>query len=395
MNLVNFLNKLIKHDGFVLIDSNSKKFAIGNPIKENPIILKLLDKSLIYKLLLNPDLYFGEAYTNGSLIIENGTLTEFLEIILKNIGRKNINIYGKIINKLKGSYRYLTNFNKGFISKKNVNHHYDISEKLYDLFLDSNRQYSCAYFKNENESLEKAQENKIDHIIKKLNIKSDQKILDIGSGWGTLAINIAQKTKASVTGITLSQNQLEYSNNKAKELNLANQVEFKLMDYRELNEKFDRIVSVGMFEHVGRKFYKEYFKIVSKLLKEKGVALIHTIGSSNPPRDPQPWITKYIFPGGYTPSLSQIARPIEDSGLIISDMEILRMHYSHTLRHWKERFLSKKETVLEMFDEKFYRMWEFYLASCEMAFKWGDLVVFQLQLTKDNISTPTTRDYIY
>jgi len=395
MNLVNFLNKLIKHDGFALIDSNSKKFVIGNPIKENPIILKLLDKSLNHKLLLNPDLYFGEAYTDGSLIIENGTLTEFLEIIFKNTGRKNINIYGKIINKLKGSYRYLTNFNKGFISKKNVNLHYDISEKLYDLFLDSNRQYSCAYFKNENESLEKAQENKIDHIIKKLNIKSDQKILDIGSGWGTLAINIAQKTKASVTGITLSENQLEYSNNKAKELNLANQVEFKLMDYRELNEKFDRIVSVGMFEHVGRKFYKEYFKIVSRLLKDKGVALIHTIGSSNPPRDPQPWITKYIFPGGYTPSLSQIARPIEDSGLIISDMEVLRMHYSHTLRHWKERFLSKKGIVMEMFDEKFCRMWEFYLASCEMTFKWGDLVVFQIQLTKDNISTPTTRDYIY
>ncbi len=395
MNLVNFLNNLIKHDGFVLIDSNSKKFVIGNPIKENPIILKLLDKSLNYKLLLNPDLYFGEAYTNGSLVIENGTLTEFLEIAIRNIGTQNINVYGKILNKLKGFYRYLTNFNKGFISKKNVSHHYDISEKLYDLFLDTNRQYSCAYFKNENDSLEEAQANKIDHIIKKLNIKSDQKILDIGSGWGTLAINIAQKTKANVTGITLSKNQLEYSNNKAKELNLANQVEFKLMDYRQLNEKFDRIVSVGMFEHVGRKFYKSYFNKVSKLLKEKGVALIHTIGSSNPPRYPQPWITKYIFPGGYTPSLSQIARPIEDSGLVISDIEVLRMHYSHTLRHWKERFLSKKESVLEMFDEKFYRMWEFYLASCEIAFKWGDQVVFQLQLTKDNISTPTTRDYIY
>ena len=395
MNLVNFINNLIKHDGFVLIDSNSKKFVIGNPIKENPIILKLLDKSLNYKLLLNPDLYFGEAYTNGSLVIENGTLTEFLEIAIRNIGTQNINVYGKILNKLKGFYRYLTNFNKGFISKKNVSHHYDISEKLYDLFLDTNRQYSCAYFKNENDSLEEAQANKIDHIIKKLNIKSDQKILDIGSGWGTLAINIAQKTKANVTGITLSKNQLEYSNNKAKELNLANQVEFKLMDYRQLNEKFDRIVSVGMFEHVGRKFYKSYFNKVSKLLKEKGVALIHTIGSSKPPRYPQPWITKYIFPGGYTPSLSQIARPIEDSGLVISDIEVLRMHYSHTLRHWKERFLSKKESVLEMFDEKFYRMWEFYLASCEIAFKWGDQVVFQLQLTKDNISTPTTRDYIY
>jgi len=395
MNLVNFLNNLFKYDGFVLIDSNSKKFVIGNPIKEKPITIKLLDKSLNYKLLLNPDLYFGEAYTNGSLIIENGTLTEFLEIALRNIGRKDINIYGKMLNKLKGSYRYFTNFNKGLISKKNVSHHYDISEKLYDLFLDSNRQYSCAYFKNENESLEEAQANKIDHIIKKLNIKPDQKILDIGSGWGTLAINIAQKTKVSVTGITLSENQLKYSNNKAKEINLGNQVEFKLMDYRELNEKFDRIVSVGMFEHVGRKFYNNYFNTVSKLLKDKGVALIHTIGSSNPPRDPHPWITKNIFPGGYTPSLSQISRPIEDSGLIISDIEVLRMHYSYTLRHWKERFLSKKDTVLEVFDEKFYRMWEFYLASCEMAFKWGDQVVFQLQLTKDNISVPTTRDYIY
>ena len=395
MKLVNFLNNLFKYDGFILVDSNSKKFVIGNPIKQNPIIIKLLDKNLKYKLLLNPDLYFGEAYTNGSLIIENGTLSEFLEVALRNIGRSDINIYGKMLNKLKGSYRYLTNFNKGLNSKKNVSHHYDISEKLYDLFLDSSRQYSCAYFKNENESLEEAQENKIEHIIKKLNIKPDQKILDIGSGWGTLAINIAQKTKASVTGITLSENQLQYSNNKAKEMNLGNQVEFKLMDYRELNKKFDRIVSVGMFEHVGRKFYTSYFKMVSKLLKNKGVALIHTIGSSNPPRDPQPWITKYIFPGGYTPSLSQIARPIEDSGLIISDIEVLRMHYSHTLRHWKERFLSKKDLVLTTFDEKFYRMWEFYLSSCEMAFKWGDQVVFQLQLTKDNRSTPTTRDYIY
>ena len=395
MNLVNFLKKLFIYDGFILIDSNSRKFVIGKPIKENPITIKLLDKSLNYKLLLHPDLYFGEAYTDGSLKIENGTLTEFLEITLRNVGRNDINLYGKIINNIKGTYRYLTNFNKGINSKKNVSHHYDISEKLYDLFLDSSRQYSCAYFKNTDESLEEAQENKVNHIIKKLNIKANQKVLDIGSGWGTLAINLAQKTKASVTGITLSKNQLEYCNNKVKELNLGNQVEFKLMDYREIDETFDRIVSVGMFEHVGRKFYKSYFKIVSKLLKDKGLALIHTIGSSNPPRHPHPWITKYIFPGGYTPSLSQIARPIEDSGLIISDIEVLRMHYSHTLKHWKERFLSKKHLVLDTFDEKFYRMWEFYLTSCEMVFKWGDQVVFQLQLTKDNETAPITRDYIY
>ena len=395
MNLINFLNNLFKYDGFVLIDSSSKKYVIGKPIKENPIIVKLLDKNLNYKLLWNPDLYFGEAYMNGSLIIENGTLSEFLEIALRNIGRSDINIYGKILNTIKGTFRYLTKFNKGLVSKNNVSHHYDISESLYDLFLDANRQYSCAYFKNENDTLEQAQENKMNHITKKLNIQANQKVLDIGSGWGTLAIHIAQKTNASVTGITLSENQLAYSKKKAKELNLGNQVEFKLADYRELNEKFDRIVSVGMFEHVGRKFYRKYFNTVSKLLNDQGIALIHTIGSSNPPRNPQPWITKYIFPGGYTPSLSQIARPIEDSGLIISDMEVLRMHYAHTLRNWKERFLSKKTTVLEMFDEKFFRMWEFYLASCEMAFKWGDQVVFQLQLTKDNTSAPTTRDYIY
>ena len=395
MYLVHFLNKLFKNDGFILIDYKLNKFVIGNPKKEKPIEVKLLDKSLNYKLLLYPDLYFGEAYTDGSLIIQNGSLTDFLDLSFKNIGRGDINIYNKTLKKIKGTYRHLTNFNKILKSKKNVRHHYDISEKLYDLFLDKNRQYSCAYFKNENDTLENAQSNKINHIIKKLNILPNQKILDIGSGWGTLAIEIANKTKASVTGITLSENQLEYSQKKAKELNLENQVQFKLMDYRQLNEKFDRIVSVGMFEHVGRKFYQTYFNKIFKLLNEDGISLIHTIGSVNPPRDPQPWITKYIFPGGYTPSLSEISRPIENSGLVISDMEVLRMHYSHTLRHWKERFLSKKDIVLEMFDEKFLRMWEFYLASCEMTFKWGDQIVFQLQLSKNLTTVPNTRDYIY
>ena len=395
MSLVSFLNNLFKDDGFELIDSNSKKYVIGKPIKEKPITIKLLDQKLMQKLLINPDLYFGEAYMDGSLVIENGTLTDFLELAFKNIGRGNINSYGAIIKKIRGTFGYLTNLNKIIKSKENVAHHYDISEKLYDLFLDENRQYSCAYFKNDNDTLEQAQSNKIDHIIKKLNIQPNQKVLDIGSGWGTLALAIAKKTNASVTGITLSENQFEYSNNKAKEMNLSNQVDFKLIDYRQLNEKFDRVVSVGMFEHVGRNFYKTYFNTVFKLLNEKGIALIHTIGSSMPPRDPQPWIQKYIFPGGYTPSLSEVAKPIEKSGLIVSDIEVLRMHYAHTLRNWKERFLSKKETVLGMFDEKFFRMWEFYLASCEMAFKWGDQVVFQLQLSKDNISVPNTRDYIY
>jgi len=395
MKLVSFLNSLFKHDGFELIDSNSKKYVIGKPSREKPIALKLLDQKLMQKLLLYPDLYFGEAYMDGSLVIENGNITEFLDLAFKNIGRGNINSYGAVIKKLRGTYRYLTSFNKIAKSKENVAHHYDISEKLYDLFLDENRQYSCAYFKNENDTLEQAQNNKIHHIIKKLNIQPNQKVLDIGSGWGTLALAIAKETNASVTGITLSENQFEYSNNKAKEMNLSNKVDFKLIDYRQLNEKFDRVVSVGMFEHVGRKFYRTYFNKVFKLLNERGIALIHTIGSSMPPRDPQPWIQKYIFPGGYTPSLSEVANPIENSGLIVSDIEVLRMHYAHTLRNWKERFLSKKDIVLDMFDEKFFRMWEFYLASCEMAFKWGDQVVFQFQLSKDNSSVPNTRDYIY
>ena len=395
MKLVSFLNSLFKHDGFELIDSNSKKYVIGKPSREKPISLKLLDPKLMQKLLLYPDLYFGEAYMDGSLVIENGNITEFLDLAFKNIGRGNINSYGAVIKKLRGTYRYLTSFNKIVKSKENVAHHYDISEKLYDLFLDENRQYSCAYFKNENDTLEQAQNNKIHHIIKKLNIRPNQKVLDIGSGWGTLALAIAKETQASVTGITLSENQFEYSKNKAKEMNLSNKVDFKLIDYRQLNEKFDRVVSVGMFEHVGRKFYRTYFNKVFKLLNERGIALIHTIGSSMPPRDPQPWIQKYIFPGGYTPSLSEVANPIENSGLIVSDIEVLRMHYAHTLRNWKERFLSKKDIVLDMFDEKFFRMWEFYLASCEMAFKWGDQVVFQFQLSKDNTTVPNTRDYIY
>ena len=395
MQLASFLNKLIKDDGFILIDANSIKYIIGNPKKEKPIILRLLDKKLHYKLLFYPDLSFGEAYADGTLKIENGSLTDFLEITAKNIGRNKINIFAKLLNSLRGTYRYLTNFNFVKKSKTNVIHHYDISDELYDLFLDSKRQYSCAYFKNETDSLETAQNNKIEHIIKKLNLQPNQKILDIGSGWGSLAIEIAKKSQCEVTGITLSENQYNYSVNKAKELNLENQVSFKLIDYRELNAKFDKIVSVGMFEHVGRKFYQTFFNQVNKLLNDDGLALIHTIGSFNQPRNPQPWVTKYIFPGGYTPSMSEVIGPIEKSGLIVSDVEVLRMHYSHTLRNWKERFLKNKSKVLAMFDENFFRMWEFYLTSCEMAFKWGDQVVFQFQLTKDLRSVPTTRDYIY
>ena len=395
MLLIKFLNKLFKKDGFLLEDAYGKNHTIGKPVSKNPIQMKIHDKKLHINLLLYPDLYLGEAYTNGKITFKKGNISDFLDIALKNIGRKKTNAINEFINSIKGSYRYLTNFNFIKKSKMNVAHHYDISDDLYFLFLDPLKQYSCAYFKNENESLEDAQKNKINHIIKKLNIKENSKVLDIGSGWGHLSIEIAKQAKCQVTGVTLSENQYKYSNAKAKEQNLGNQVQFKLIDYREVREKYDRIVSVGMFEHVGRKFYNTFFNKVSEILKDDGIALLHTIGSVNSPRNPQPWITKYIFPGGYTPSLSEVASPIEKSGLILSDMEVLRMHYAHTLRHWKDRFTKNKDKVLKMFDERFFRMFEFYLSSCEMAFRHGDQVVYQLQLTKKLNTAPSTRDYIY
>ncbi|MDB9751056.1 cyclopropane-fatty-acyl-phospholipid synthase family protein [Candidatus Pelagibacter ubique] len=395
MQLARYLNKLFQKDGFLLIDANLNKYIIGTPKNNKPITVKILDKKLHYKLFFRPDLYFGEAYSNGDIQIENGSLTDFLDIALMNIGRGELNFFSMLINKLYGSYRYLTNFNFIKKSKMNVAHHYDLSDDLYSLFLDPKKQYSCGYFINENDTLEDAQNNKIQHIIKKLNIKPNQKVLDIGCGWGSLAIDIAKSTNCEVTGITLSENQFNYCVKKAKRLNLENQATFKLIDYRQLDEKFDRIVSVGMFEHVGRKFYKNFFKKIDNLLNDNGVSLIHTIGSVNPPRDPHPWITKYIFPGGYTPSLSEVVTPVEKAGLIVSDIEVLKLHYSHTLRHWKENCIKNKIQIINMFDEKFFRMWEFYLASCESAFKWGDQVVYQFQLTKNYMSTPNTRDYIY
>ena len=395
MQLVKFLNKLFKKGGFILEDAYGEEHVVGSPNLQKSIKLKIHDKKLHHKLLLYPDLYLGEAYTDGSITIEGGSLSDFLDMALENLGRQETNIFGKIFNKLTGSYRYLTNFNFIKKSKMNVAHHYDISDELYSLFLGPSRQYSCAYFNDENETLEQAQQNKINYIIKKLHIRPNQKVLDIGAGWLHLAIEIAKKCKCQVTGITLSENQFKYGKQKIKELNLGNQVEIKMMDYRQVKEKYDRIVSVGMFEHVGRKFYKSFFNTVFKTLNENGIALLHTIGSVNPPRDPHPWMTRYIFPGGYTPSLSELAGPIEKSGLIVSDIEVLRTHYAHTLKHWKERFINNKDKVLKMFDEKFFRMFEFYLSSCEMAFKHGDQVVYQLQLTKTLNAAPSTRDYIY
>ncbi len=395
------LDNIFKSGGIILIDYTGQKFICGSPDKESPITIQLLKRNLNWKLIFNPELSFPEAYMKGDIIIKNASLSEFLDLIFKNIGRTEVTFPSYIVKTYLHYWRIISNYNLPGKSKKDVQYHYDIGgkkgEKLYDIFLDKkHRQYSCAYFKDSKESLEQAQQNKLDHIIKKLNVKSGNKILDIGCGWGGLVFEIAKQTKCEVLGISLSQNQINYCREKAKKLNLENQVNFELIDYRHAKGKFDRIVSVGMAEHIGKKFYKTYFKKIHELLKDDGISLIHTIGSIDFPKPTAPFIQKYIFPGGIIPSLSDLITPIEKTGLIANDIETLIRHYDKTLENWLKRFIEKKIEVKDMFGEQFVRMWEFYLASCASAFKYKDLVVFQLQLVKNFDSIPSNRrDYIY
>jgi cyclopropane-fatty-acyl-phospholipid synthase len=336
----------------------------------------------------------------NEIIIENGSLKDFLMDLVKNLGRGEISTASLITKKIYQVWRTITNYNLPGKSRKNVEHHYDIGggkgEKLYDIFLDKiHRLYSCAYWKNDTKTLEEAQQNKIDHIVKKLDIKEGQKVLEVGCGWGGMAFEIAKQKKCEVTGISLSKNQIEYCKRKAKELNLDNQVKFELIDYREAKGKYDRIFSVGMFEHVGKKFYNKFFKSMNKLLKDDGIFLLHTIGVVDKPSPTNKFINKYIFPGGTCPSFSQIITPIEKTGLIVCDTETLIRHYDKTLESWLERFMNKKNEVKDLFDEKFVKMWEYYMASCAAAFRYRDLVVFQLQIVKKFQSAHRTRDYIY
>ncbi len=400
MVLARIFSNIFKEGGIILIDSKDQKYICGNPRKENPITIKLLKDNLNWKLVLDPEIEFPEAYMRNEVIIENASLKEFLMELVKNLGRREINSASYISKRIFQVWRYLSNFNLPGKARKNVEHHYDIGgekgEKLYDIFLDKkHRLYSCAYWKDDTKTLEDAQQNKIDHIAKKLDIKNNQKVLEVGCGWGGMAFEIAKQKNCEVTGISLSKNQIEYCKNKAKELGLDNQVNFKLADYREISGQYDRIYSVGMFEHVGKKFYKAFFESINKLLKKDGIFLLHTIGVVDKPSPPNKFINRYIFPGGVCPSFSQIIKPIEKTGLIVSDTETLIRHYDKTLESWLERFLNKRNEVKDLFDEKFVKMWEFYLASCAAAFRYKDLAVFQLQIVKNFQSAHRTRDYIY
>ena len=400
MLLARILSRIYKEGGIILVDAKGQKYICGNPNHQKPITLKLLQENLKWKLIVDPEIAFPEAYMRNEIIIENASLKEFLMLLVKNLGRQEVSSVSFISKKIFQFYRYFSNFNLPGKARKNVEHHYDIGgergEKLYDIFLDKNhRLYSCAYWKNDTKTLEEAQQNKIDHIAKKLDIKKGQKILEVGCGWGGMAFEISKKYDCEIIGISLSKNQINYCRNKAKELGLDNQVKFELLDYREISGQFDRIYSVGMFEHVGKKFYNTFFKSMNKSLKEDGIFLLHTIGVVDKPTPPNKFINKYIFPGGVCPSFSQIIEPIEKTGLIVADTETLIRHYDKTLENWLKRFLDKKNLIKDLFDERFVKMWEFYLASCAAAFRYRDLVVFQLQIVKNFQSAHRTRDYIY
>ena len=397
MLFARLLSKIFKKEGIVLVDSQGQKYICGKPDLQKPLTIKLLKKDLNWKLVLNPDLNFPEAYIRGEIEFENGSLLDFLNMTFENIGRGEINISGFISKKILHAWRFITNYNLPTKSKKDIQYHYDKGEDLYDLFLDKkHRQYSCAYFLSENENLEDAQQNKINHIIKKLDLRPGQTVLDIGCGWGHMCFEIAKQSKCEVTGYTLSQNQYDYCVKKAKELKLDNQCHFELSDYREIKGKFNRIVSVGMLEHVGRKFYKTFFKKIKNLMTDDGLSLIHTIGSTDYKAPPTPFIQKYIFRGGIVPSGSELIKVLEKTGLILSDMESLIHHYDKTLKAWLDRFLANRDKAKNLYSENFCKMWEFYLASCSVAFKYRDLLVYQLQIVKSFKAIPSNRrDYIY
>jgi len=360
------------------------------------VAIRLHDSALPRRLFFNPSLALGEAYTDGTLTLENGgDLYDLLDLLCLNVGRVGLHPFNRARIALERLLRRFDQFNPIARAHANVAHHYDLSGELYGLFLDSDRQYSCAYFRTGAEDLETAQLDKKRHIAAKLLLEPGQKVLDIGSGWGGLALHLAREHGVEVTGLTLSSEQLAYAEARAAREGLSNRVRFLLRDYRDEPGMYDRIVSVGMFEHVGVNHYRQFFAQVRDRLNADGVALLHTIGRSQRPGRTDPWIRKYIFPGGYIPALSEIARAIEHEGVETTDVEVLRLHYAETLRHWRKRFLANRARATAIYDEKFCRMWEFYLTISEVSFRNLDSVVFQVQMAKRRDAVPLVRDYLY
>ena len=394
--LLRFLLKtFIRRGTFQVTTSRGTVLNFGDGTGQ-PVSVRFTSRAAEWAILLDPELKFGETYMDGTFVVEQGSIADVLAIALGQ--NTDVPHWARLQGVLRYLYRRFEQFNPRTRSRRNVAHHYDLDGRLYSLFLDADRQYSCAYFEHPGQSLDDAQLAKKRHLAAKLHLApkpgTDLRILDIGCGWGGLGLYLAETAGADVTGVTLSQEQHGIANARAAEKGLSKRARFNLMDYRDIKDRFDRIVSVGMFEHVGVNHYDTYFRKSAQLLKDDGVMVLHSIGRSEGPSRTNPWISKYIFPGGYIPSLSEVLPKIEKSGLLVTDVEILRLHYAETLKAWRERFLAHRSEVERIYDQSFVRMWEFYLASSEMAFREQNLMVFQIQLTKRQGIVPMTRDYI-
>lgn len=388
------LQTFIRRGTFRLTTSRGTTFTFGDGTG-NPVSVRFTTRGAEWRILLDPELGLGEAYMDGTFVVEEGTIADVLAVALGQ--NTELPHWARPQFLIRYFLRRLAQFNPRKRSRRNVAHHYDLDGRLYSLFLDADRQYSCAYFENPEASLDDAQLAKKRHLAAKLLLTpaSEQlRVLDIGCGWGGLGLYLAETAHADVTGVTLSQEQHGIANARAAEKNLAGRARFELMDYRDVKGPFDRIVSVGMFEHVGVGHYEEFFSQSARLLAEDGVMVLHAIGRSEGPSVTNPWVAKYIFPGGYIPSLSEVLPHVEKSGLLTTDIEILRLHYAETLKAWRERFLAHRDEVERIYDARFVRMWEFYLAASEMSFREQNLMVFQIQLTKKQGIVPMTRDYI-
>lgn len=385
---------IISKGNLAVTDAAGVTYHFGDNTGE-PVHLRFTSSKWERLVALDPALKLGEAYMEGGFEFVKGDIYKLLEIIFESTGPIAENqMWMKAMSFIRTATKRFVQMNTLKRSASNVQHHYDLSGKLYDLFLDPDRQYSCAYFQTPDTDLNEAQLAKKRHLAAKLQVNKGEKLLDIGCGWGGLGLYFARVLGADVTGVTLSHEQFGIANQRAKALGLENRAKFLLEDYRNLNAQFDKIVSVGMFEHVGIGHFKEYFDHVKRLLKPDGRFVLHSIGRSGEPGATNPWIAKYIFPGGYIPSLSEVIPVIERSGLIITDIEILRLHYAETLKAWRQSFLTHWDEAKALYDERFCRMWDFYLAASESAFRWQGMMVFQIQLAHKQDAVPLTRDYI-
>ncbi|HEX5509899.1 MAG TPA: cyclopropane-fatty-acyl-phospholipid synthase family protein [Pseudolabrys sp.] len=391
--LLQFLLKtFIRRGSFRVTTSQGTIFTVGDGTGRRAAV-RFVTRGAEWAILLDPELKLGECYMDGTFVVEQGSIVDVLAVAL---GQENGEMprWANPRRALRYLHRRLSQYNPRKRARRNVAHHYDLDGRLYSLFLDADRQYSCGYFEHPGQSLDDAQLAKRRHLAAKLLVKPGNRVLDIGCGWGGLGLYMAEMAGANVTGVTLSQEQFAIANERAAEKGLSDRAKFRLQDYRDVDGPFDRIVSVGMFEHVGVGFYDTYFRKAHEVLADDGIMLLHSIGRSEGPGITNPWIAKYIFPGGYIPSLSEALTAIQKSGLLVTDIEILRLHYAETLKAWRERFLAHREEVERIYDQRFVRMWEFYLAASEMSFREQAMMVMQIQLTKRQGVTPMTRDYI-